>query len=67
MSEHYQMPVYHYLTQTLLRHTSLNPEQTDAVDLGGGNGLWLYYMLSNGFKSGTLLDVDPEKIGSVRN
>ncbi|OGK12039.1 MAG: hypothetical protein A2W80_14610 [Candidatus Riflebacteria bacterium GWC2_50_8] len=67
MSEHYQLPVYHYLTQTLLRHTSLNPEQTDAVDLGGGNGLWLYYMLSNGFKSGTLLDIDPEKIQETRS
>ena len=34
MLEHYQMPVYEYLTQTLLRHTGLNPAAADAIDLG---------------------------------
>ena len=62
MSEHYLMPVYQYLTRTLLRLTSLIPEQTDVVDLGGGNGLWLSYMLDHGFKSGALVDADYEKI-----
>jgi len=62
MSEHYLQPVYEYLTRTLLRLTSLLPENVDAVDLGGGNGLWLSHMLEHGFKSGTLVDADPEKI-----
>ncbi|HAE40551.1 MAG TPA: hypothetical protein DCG57_18245 [Candidatus Riflebacteria bacterium] len=67
MSEHYLLPVYQYLTQTLLRLTSLTPAQTDTVDLGGGNGMWLYYMLSYGFKSATLVDADHEKIEAAHN
>lgn len=62
MSEHYLQPVYEYLTRTLLRLTDLQPEDVDAVDLGGGNGLWLSHMLECGFKRGTLVDADPEKI-----
>ncbi len=62
MSGFYQLPVYQYLTQTLLRHTGLQPEQTDAVDLGGGDGLWVYYLLEQGFNSATLVDSDSQKV-----
>jgi len=65
MNEHYQMPVYKYLTQTLLRHTGLNPAETDAVDLGGGDGLWLYCMLDKGFRSGAVVDIDEEQIATA--
>ncbi|PKL50588.1 MAG: hypothetical protein CVV42_02365 [Candidatus Riflebacteria bacterium HGW-Riflebacteria-2] len=62
MKEHYQLPVYKYLTQTLLRHTDVQAEQTDAVDLGGGDGVWVYYLLEQGFKSAALVDNDSDKI-----
>ncbi|KAF1080461.1 MAG: hypothetical protein GQF41_3285 [Candidatus Rifleibacterium amylolyticum] len=65
MLEHYQMPVYEYLTQTLLRHTGLNPAEADAIDLGGGDGLWLYCLLNKGFRSGALVDIDKEQIAAA--
>lgn len=65
MLEHYQMPVYEYLTQTLLRHTGLNPAAADAIDLGGGDGLWLYCLLNKGFRSGALVDIDKEQIAAA--
>ncbi|MBU1106004.1 MAG: class I SAM-dependent methyltransferase [Candidatus Riflebacteria bacterium] len=62
MNTHYMMPVYQYLTQTLLRLTGLKPELTNVIDLGGGHGLWLSYLLEHGFRSGKLVDCDPESV-----
>ena len=66
MKDHYLMPVYQYLTQTLTSRTGVIPDQTDVIDLGGGSGFWAYNMLNHGFKSVTLVDNDAKVVEDAR-
>lgn len=65
MCSNYLQPVYEYLTRTLLRLTRLDLASTAAVDIGGGNGQWLEFLLQKGLKYGSVLDIDPEKIAEA--
>lgn len=66
MKDHYLMPVYQYLTQTLTSRTGVIPDRTDVIDLGGGNGFWAYCMLDHGFKNVTIVDNDAKAVEDAR-
>lgn len=65
MGNDYLQPVYEYLTRTLLRLTQLDLSSTAAVDIGGGDGQWLGFLLEKGLKFGSVVDIDSKRIAEA--
>lgn len=62
MSEHVFAPIYEYLTQSVEKRIPISFHEIDVLDLGGGNGKWLFSLLKKGVKSGTLVDIEQEMV-----
>lgn len=62
ISEKVFAPIYDYLTQSVIKRIPIELQNIDVLDLGGGNGRWLFSLLEKGARSGILIDIEPEMI-----